>query len=241
MKWLKYCLPLRTNHYYVFLIHGWLVVWALQSFVFQSTSGRLPEIGKKKREKTDERKKVLLQFTKACEILNITHMLFQIHWKTNEINLRKKRLMTLVPILTSSAVGPCPTIIQISRTPRHWKNTQHHRSGRPLPFFIQCRFTQACEILNITHVLFQIHWKNNEINLRKKETNDPCPYFNFIIPESCKIMISKVNARLKVLKARQDGEWMDVCNGIPWRLRRTRTRTHSVSIQVLNPLRIWSS
>ena len=30
------------------------------------------------------------------------------------------------PAPTASAVGPCPTIIQISRTPRHWKLTQHH-------------------------------------------------------------------------------------------------------------------
>ena len=28
-------------------------------------------------------------------------------------------------------VGPCPTLIQISRTPRHWKFTQHHRTTRP--------------------------------------------------------------------------------------------------------------
>ena len=29
------------------------------------------------------------------------------------------------------AIGPCPTIIQISRTPRHWKFTQDHRTTRP--------------------------------------------------------------------------------------------------------------
>ena len=34
---------------------------------------------------------------------------------------------------TVSAVGPCPTVIQISRTPRHWKFTQHHRTTRPPP------------------------------------------------------------------------------------------------------------
>ena len=32
---------------------------------------------------------------------------------------------------TASAIGPCPTIIQISRTPRHWKFTQDHRTTRP--------------------------------------------------------------------------------------------------------------
>ena len=32
------------------------------------------------------------------------------------------------PAPTASATGPCPTIIQISRTPRHWKITQHLRT-----------------------------------------------------------------------------------------------------------------
>ena len=35
------------------------------------------------------------------------------------------------PAPTASAVGPCPTLIQISRTPRHWKFTQHYRTTRP--------------------------------------------------------------------------------------------------------------
>ena len=37
------------------------------------------------------------------------------------------------PAPPASAVGPCPTLIQISRTPRHWKFTQHHRTTRPPP------------------------------------------------------------------------------------------------------------
>ena len=37
------------------------------------------------------------------------------------------------PAPTVSAVSPCFTIIQVSRTPRHWKFTQHHRTTRPLP------------------------------------------------------------------------------------------------------------
>ena len=32
------------------------------------------------------------------------------------------------PTPTASAVGPCPTLLQISRTPRHWKLTQHQRT-----------------------------------------------------------------------------------------------------------------
>ena len=32
------------------------------------------------------------------------------------------------PAPTASAVGPCPTLIWISRTHQHWKFTQHHRT-----------------------------------------------------------------------------------------------------------------
>ena len=35
------------------------------------------------------------------------------------------------PAPIASAIGPCPTIIQVSRTPRHWKFTQHLRTTRP--------------------------------------------------------------------------------------------------------------
>ena len=37
------------------------------------------------------------------------------------------------PAPTARAIGPCSTIIQISRTPRHWKFTQHHRTTRLPP------------------------------------------------------------------------------------------------------------
>ena len=37
------------------------------------------------------------------------------------------------PAPTAGAVSPCPTMIPISRTPRHWKFTQHHRTTRPPP------------------------------------------------------------------------------------------------------------
>ena len=45
--------------------------------------------------------------------------------------MRKKISTQLPPAPTASTVGPCPTLIQISRTPRHWKLTQHHRTTRP--------------------------------------------------------------------------------------------------------------
>ena len=37
------------------------------------------------------------------------------------------------PALTERAVGPCPTLVQISRTPRNWKVTQRNRTTRPPP------------------------------------------------------------------------------------------------------------
>ena len=37
------------------------------------------------------------------------------------------------PAPTASAVGPCPTLFQTSRTPRHRKFTQNHRTTRPPP------------------------------------------------------------------------------------------------------------
>ena len=47
------------------------------------------------------------------------------------INERKKMSKQHPPAPTESAIGSCPTIIQISRTPQHWKLTQHHRATRP--------------------------------------------------------------------------------------------------------------
>ena len=38
------------------------------------------------------------------------------------------------PAPTASAIGPCPTMMQISRTPRPWKFSQHLRTTRPPPY-----------------------------------------------------------------------------------------------------------
>ena len=40
------------------------------------------------------------------------------------------------PAPTARAVGPCPTLVQTSRTPRHWKFTQDHRTTRPPPILV---------------------------------------------------------------------------------------------------------
>ena len=45
----------------------------------------------------------------------------------------KKMSKQTPPAPTASAVGPCPTLLQISRTRRHWKLTQHHRTTRLPP------------------------------------------------------------------------------------------------------------
>ena len=47
--------------------------------------------------------------------------------------MREKMSKQPPPAPTASATGPCPTIIQISRTPRHWKFIQHLSTTRPPP------------------------------------------------------------------------------------------------------------
>ena len=47
------------------------------------------------------------------------------------------------PAPTANAIDPCPTIIQISRTPRHWKFTQHLRTTRPPQIQWNCRDLKA--------------------------------------------------------------------------------------------------
>ena len=44
--------------------------------------------------------------------------------------MREKMSKQPPPAPIASAVGPCPTLIQVSRTPRHWKFSQHHRTTR---------------------------------------------------------------------------------------------------------------
>ena len=48
-----------------------------------------------------------------------------------ERNVRpEKKCPNTPPAPTAITVGPCPTFIKISRTPQHWKFTQHHRTTR---------------------------------------------------------------------------------------------------------------
>ena len=61
------------------------------------------------------------------------------------------------PAPTASTIGPCPTIIQISRSPRHWKFTQHLRTTRPPPpefesdWMLNCFNGSLCKWSSIAH------------------------------------------------------------------------------------------
>ena len=57
-----------------------------------------------------------------------------------EKNDRREKKMSKQPAPTTSAVGPFPTIIQISRTPLHWKSTQQHPT---IPFDYGCPMTSS--------------------------------------------------------------------------------------------------
>ena len=46
--------------------------------------------------------------------------------------MREKMSKQAPPAPTASTVGPSPTCIQISGTPRYWKFIQFHRTTRPL-------------------------------------------------------------------------------------------------------------
>ena len=47
------------------------------------------------------------------------------------------------PAPTASTIGPCPTVFQVSRTPRHWKFTQHLRTTRPPPIGLKTLLLQG--------------------------------------------------------------------------------------------------
>ena len=52
------------------------------------------------------------------------------------------------PAPTASAIGPCPTVIQVVGRPRHWKFTQHHRNTRPSPPTFEPSSQPGFEILS---------------------------------------------------------------------------------------------
>ena len=73
-----------------------------------------------------------------------------------------------LPAPTASAVGPCPTIIQISKTPRYGKFIKPHRTTRPPPkneytsIFIQhCYKGNFCDFL--LAIMYDVGQLNKEI------------------------------------------------------------------------------
>ena len=72
------------------------------------------------------------------------------------------------PAPTASAIGPCPTIIQISRTPRHWKFTQHHRTIRPPPFLgMGCWNTPFEKFIQSAYKCFRFHFLASTVLCKK--------------------------------------------------------------------------
>ena len=74
------------------------------------------------------------------------------------------------PPPTARAVGPCPTLIQTSRTPRHLKFTQDHRTTRPPPPFLKMAsfywnmsargFQQRLHLSQMLYIPFQLQWES---------------------------------------------------------------------------------
>ena len=86
------------------------------------------------------------------------------------------------PAPTASAVGPCPTVIQISRTPRHWKFTQHHRTTRPPPLLYTCVWKvkenlrrQALYLLWLYGICFSLKCHNRISRTFVKDSCDCLP------------------------------------------------------------------
>ena len=62
------------------------------------------------------------------------------------------------PAPTASTVGPCPTLIQISRTPRHWKFTQHHRTTRPPPEVKELGYQKKKKLIKMAGMWGWVGW-----------------------------------------------------------------------------------
>ena len=85
------------------------------------------------------------------------------------IDERKKLSKQAPPAPTANVVGPCPTLVQISRTPRHCKFTQHHRTTRPpsttelsklLTTSTSCLTTIKNYVINIVENVYERSGKN---------------------------------------------------------------------------------
>ena len=70
---------------------------------------------------------------KICHFQPISGRLPERGRKKWEVIDERKNGQTTPTRTCWSTIGPCPTLIQISRKPRHWKLTQRLRTTRPSP------------------------------------------------------------------------------------------------------------
>ena len=82
------------------------------------------------------------------------------------------------PAPTASTAGPCPTLIQISRTSRHWKFTQHHRTTQPPPSFLELWLLHLTNEANANRLwlfvlvdLYGLQFKSFIYQLQSREAN----------------------------------------------------------------------
>ena len=100
------------------------------------------------------------------------------------------------PAHTASTMGPCPTIIQISRTPQHWKFPQHLRTTRPPPIDV---LTEICNSIWRTGKWPTPWIQSLIITLPKKGNLQLCQSYRTIslISHSSKVMLKVILNRLK--------------------------------------------
>ena len=100
------------------------------------------------------------------------------------------------PAPTVSAVGPCPTVIQISRTPRRWKFTQHHRTTQPPTTETRRKATFSCfgktDVLKVNTKMFV------SFNASSRRT-----LILRIYMTSCSLISSRISSSLTPFKSGQ--------------------------------------
>ena len=99
---------------------------------------------------------------------------------------KRKNVQTPPPAPSASAVGPCPTIIQISRTPRHWKfcpAQSHHPTtlGMMDGWFVVLGFTALWDSI-IVYIGPSLRDREKEENNRREKNVQTAPIRTFASP-----------------------------------------------------------
>ena len=88
---------------------------------------------------------------------------------------------------TVSAVSPCPTLTKISRTPRHWKFTQHHRTTRPSPPYIfgassfEIESFFRVDNLAVVHIVISMTSKSENVMAVLRAFTIKCLHLNILV------------------------------------------------------------